>query len=274
MSQRTVFTLVIALGLALLIGLQPAQTPDESGPTQITEVTGSGGTEGALASPVPDRVDVPARDRVPGFSYSRPQPGEPDYEDYQAMLSHERYARFVHEGSKPPFYDPEWRAPIEGRREVPVNDDLQLVGGASSLDELVTFVFLAIAEEDGDTIDQMRLNRAEFEGLCWPEFPQSRPYLRIPAQEAWMMHFAAMRKGARKALNLFGGKHYDVIDVRVDRIQEFTNFRLHDGVVLTLEDADGKRETLDFIASIIECRGKFKVFMYDENFEYAGDEDA
>ena len=218
-----------------------------------------------------ETVTISGEGKVEDFTYRRPVKGDGDYKDYKEMLDDPYYARFVHGGGKPPFYDPEWRAPIEGKRQVPVND-LSLEGGAVSLDELGTFLLMAIAEDDGDAIDRLRITRDEFEVLCWPEFPQSRPYLRIPADEAWTLHFANMRKGARKALHQLRGQTFTLAGLTSGSTREYTNFRVFEDLTLRVEDAHGRRQDLPILTSVIECRGKYKVFMFNEHFNDEGGE--
>jgi hypothetical protein len=232
-------------------------TPDVDDLPEGTSVPG-------LVDNRPREVFVEGKNGLPDFTFRLPEPGDPDYEDYQEMLRHPEYARFNHDKTLPMYYDPEWRSHVNGRREVPVND-LVLAGGAVSVEELLTFVLFALGDEDADGVDQLRINRDEFQLLCWPEFPQSRPYLKIPPDEAWSFHFASMRKGAKKAFHEFAGKPLSLVSFDIGSVQEYTNFRILQDVTMTVLDADtGQEIQLDMVEAVLACRGKYKVFMYRE----------
>ena len=262
---------VVAVVLALQgtdAGAEVTHTPLGEQVTDLSSETAASAAQaepGRGAKPVDDRpreVFVEGKNGLPDFTYRLPEPGDADYDDWQEMIHHPEYARFNHDRTLPMYYDPEWRAQVNGRRDVPVNT-LQLAGGATSVDELLTFVLLALADEDGDSIDQLRVNRDEFQLLCWPEFPQSRPYLKIPPDEAWSFHFASMRKGAKKAFQTWSGKPLDLVTFSVGSTREFTNFRLLEDVSETVLDADtGEEQELGAIEAILACRGRYKVFMY------------
>ena len=210
-----------------------------------------------------ERPSSPQAVTIGDFTYRVPRSGDSEYEDYQEMVNHPRYARFNNQGAAQ-YYDPEWRAAVEGRRRVPVND-LTLIGGASSLEELGKFVLLALEQDDSDALDQFRMSRDEYQLLCWPEFPQSRPFLRIPEDEAWTMHFANMRKGAVKTFNRWRGRNFELIQIKPGTVEKFTNFDLISDVDLVVNDVDtGASIVIRALESVIVCRGTVKVFMYRE----------
>jgi hypothetical protein len=243
----------------------PADAPVDRAPeAPDVESLPAGTSVPGMVDNRPKEVFVEGKNGLPDFTYRLPEPGDPDHEDYQEMLRHPEYARFNHDRTLPMYYDPEWRSQVEGRREVPVND-LVLAGGATSVEELLTFVLLGLADEDGDSIDQLRINRDEFQLLCWPEFPQSRPYLKIPPDEAWSFHFATMRKGAQKGFHEHAGRPLDLVSFDIGSVKEYTNFRILENVAMTVLDANtGEEIELDMVEAVLACRGRYKVFMYRE----------
>lgn len=209
-------------------------------------------------------VTVEGTKGAASFTYRVPAQGEPDFADYQEMLAHPEYARFNTSSDAPPYYDPEWRAKIEGKRTVEVHD-LRLTSTTSSLDELARFFLMALAERDGQALDQIRVTRDEFQLICWPEFPQSRPYLRIPPDEGWTFHMASMQRGAKKALTEYGGRNFSLTSLRVGSEERFTNFDLLTGIELVVQDEDsGESLVLDAFETVIRCRGEYKGYMYKE----------
>ncbi len=194
------------------------------------------------------------------WNFARPEAGDPDWEDYREMLRTLYRSSVENSAGFDVPYDPEWRAELTGRREAPLHD-LGLLGGAGSVEQLVEFMVIALEAGDKDMLRDLRLKREEFLYVFWPEMPRSRPFLRIPPDEAWSFHYASSRKGMQETVEQFGGRHLEIRNIRLGEVREFTNFRILRDVVITLKDID-TGETLEMHHSITECKGKFKVYMY------------
>ncbi len=215
----------------------------------------------AALRPVPraaGAAEAPAEFRVP-------TPADPEYADYQEMLRHSMFRSSVENsaGYAPP-YDPEWRSAVTGRREAgPV--DLDFVGGARSLEELGRFVLLAAVDGDGQGLLDLAVTKDEFELILWPEFPQSRPYLRIPSEEAWSFHYADLTKGISRGGLALIGRPYSFAGVFAGRVEDYANFRLLKDVFLIARDEDTNRlEEFSFLGTVAERRGRFKVYLFEE----------
>lgn len=221
----------------------------------------------AGAVPVPpgdtNPVAVLARNGVEGFVYRVPAPGDPDHADYREMLRHPRWARQVRPGAVI-YYDPEWRAEVRGRREVEKHG-LRLTGAMRSVEEVVDGFLRALAEEDNQALNFLRTTRDEFQLILWPEFPTSRPFLRVPAADAWAFQFATLNRGAAKAMTELGGRNLGLLDFHIGKTEEYTNFRLLLDVIATARDEDtGEELEIDMLNGIVECRGEYKVYLYKD----------
>ncbi len=177
-----------------------------------------------------------------------PAPGDPEYADYLEMLEQPMFRSSVENspGFAPP-YDPEWRSVLAGRRNAGLVD-LEFVNGARSLEELGEFVVLAAMDGDGQALLDLAVNKDEFELILWPEFPQSRPYLRIPSGEAWSFHYSDLTKGISRGGLALLGKPYTFAGIRAGGTREYTNFRFQEDVVLSCQDeATGQIEEFAFV---------------------------
>jgi hypothetical protein len=194
-----------------------------------------------------------------------PQPTDAEYADYLEMLAwvKGRSALRSVPGYAPP-YDPEWRAARTGRRAAAAVDR-PLEGGASQLDELASAILAGLLARDAAALQAVRVTRAEFEVILWPEFPQSRPYLKIPVHEVWGFQDARSHQGVKEALARFGGRELAFEGLRWGRRLPYTNFTLYRDLVIEARDPrTGEPVDVDVAPAVVERQGRFKVLVYDD----------
>jgi hypothetical protein len=199
-------------------------------------------------------------------TFTVPTPQDPEWEDYLEMKKHRPFQSFMdgREGYAIP-YDPEWRALVRGYRDAePV--DYDLIDTYSSLEDLANDVLRAIREEDSQFLREMHIRMEEFETLCWPSFPQSRPYVRIPVSEAWGFHFASCTSGLMDLVQKHGKKDLVLDRVEVGKRLEYPpNFALLTDVKIVAHDREtGQLTTIDNVQSVIEQKNQFKVFVFKD----------
>lgn len=189
-----------------------------------------------------------------------PIPGDPDYADYREMLAEPRLRSSVE--NSPGYampYDPEWRSVVEGRRRVGPTS-LEFTEGETSLRNLGDALLKAVREHDLNLLNSVRVDRDEYQLILWPEFPQSRPFLRIPPDEAWMFQSARQRKGLEEVLARYGDRDLSMESLQVGSKEPFTNFTLYRGVTLTATDVkNGKTVQVLKDATVAERNGRFKL---------------
>lgn len=199
-------------------------------------------------------------------TFTVPAPGDREWEDYLEMKKHRQYQSFMdgRDGYAIP-YDPEWRALVRGHRDAPPVD-YQLVGTYSSLEDLAREVLRALHDKDAAFLREMHLRMEEFETVCWPSFPQSRPYVRVPVQEAWGLHFAACTSGLAGMMNEHGGRDLVLDEVEVASRTEYPpNFHLLDGVTIHAHDRQTNQSvTIQNVDGVIERDGRFKVYIFED----------
>lgn len=160
--------------------------------------------------------------------------------------------------------DPESSSVRLGRRHARTVR-LQLTDGARSLTDLAQMLIAGLEARSERALHARRLTRNEFEVICWPEFPESRPITRITAQDAWELSDPTSRAGASRALSAYGGRPLSLIRVRAAIREPYRNFVLHRGVVIEARDEQsGAIVSLTFAPSVVERKGVFKVLMYKD----------
>lgn len=206
-----------------------------------------------------DKAVIVSRDEADTFTV--PLPGDPQWADY---LEYRRAFRTVLDNS-PGFvtpYDPEWRTQLSGVREIE-DPQFELFGGSASLRELLQQVLDALAAEDEQAMVDLAIRKEEFEIICWPAFPQSRPYLRYKWEEAWGFQYAGIVGGIKEGVRRGAGRTLTVSSVAYDEIKDYGNFRLYNGVKVGAVDQEtGESLEFEFIDSVIERNGVFKVYIY------------
>lgn len=248
---------LIALGAVVIVARANRSVGGVDRPAPQTAMAPPTSTVSQVAS-LPDSVTLAPGPN--GFIYRFPKPGDQDYADYQEMLRHPAYAP---SGSPTP-YDPEWRSFVTGRREVALHDRALSPGGAASLDDLGEEFVVAARNQAEESLAEIRITRDDFTDLLWPEFPQSRPYVHIPVDEAWFFEAAKLHEGAVSAQNMAKGRALVLEGVQTTRVLEFTNFRMHVVSILAKDEKGG--ESVDLTgeegATVIECRGRFKFYLF------------
>lgn len=257
------FTLVAALVVAIGTGVTRALIPGSAGDT-FRDPT-SREAPPATRRPEHARNAAPVTFASPDGSirFSVPRPGDSVYDDYLEMLQHPRYqSAFSNAPGYALPYDPEWRSVVRGRREVdPVEHEFE--GGERSMEELAAAFVAALEDGSEQALFDLRVNRHEFEAILWPEFPQSRPYLKITTNDAWMLHHSASLSGIRMIAASYRGHELELVDVAFEDAFEYTNFTMFRNVVIRVRDRATQTEhDIQAIPAIVSRNGRYKAYMY------------
>jgi len=194
-------------------------------------------------------------------TFTVPLPGDPRWPDY---LEFRRAFPSMNDNSRgyAIAYDPEWRSVQRGYREVPA-PGMELFGGADTLRGLIRRVLEEVGAENDYGLVDLALRKEEFEIICWPSFPQARPYTLAYWTDAWRFQYANIISGIREAKLEAGGREWDLESIGYDEIEDFQHFRLYNGVTVRAKDrANGDVAEFDWVDSVIERNGTFKVYMY------------
>lgn len=194
-------------------------------------------------------------------TFSVPLPGDPEWADY---LEFRRAFPSMNDNS-PGYalaYDPEWRSVLRGYREVP-EPGMELFGGSDSLRGLVELVLEAVSEENRQAMLDLALRIEEFEIICWPSFPQARPFTLSLWEDAWRFQYANYAGGIREAMDEAGGVPLTLDSIAYGEIEDFQHFQLFNGVTIrAVREDTGETLEFDWLDSIVERNGVYKVFLY------------
>jgi hypothetical protein len=259
---------VLALVVVVLGALAWISRPADPGPTPMAAGLGPAGLDDPRI-PEGARVRGPGGDpsfTFAGQTFSVPEPGDREWEDYQAMLRHPRVRSSVQDapGYRIP-YDPEWRTLITGRRVVAPND-LPVVGGAGDVEGLARAVLTALHAKDAARLLELGVEEEQWKEVYWPAFPQSRPYLKIPVEEVWDLHRAENRSGVDRMLRELSDRDLVLESTSHGAPERYTNFTLLPDLRIRAVDAStGEIVEIDQVKTLALRQGRYKVYMYSES---------
>ena len=194
-----------------------------------------------------------------------PEPGDPNYADYQEMLRQPEYDLSVANspGDRLP-YDPEWRSMRTGKREVAVHDRLFTSGGSTSLEGLAQDYIFGLNQVDEVVLRGLQVSKSDFLDVLWPEFPQSRPALSIPGDESWFFTAAKLDEGLSKTVGQCKGRRLKLEGARVTSVKQFTNFRVLEVEITAQDETTGESITVtgDKGGTVAERLGRYKFYLY------------
>jgi hypothetical protein len=259
LSAAPLFLLLVAVGAVAWWAIDHAPSPVRA--------------DGAGAAPPPPNAENAAL-VAPKTQSLAPKSNERDLGAYGnanglevtgVQARHIRYRSPLE--SSPGYYppaDPESLSVITGRRDAP-EVSLELSGGAASLDDLARAFLAGVVRKDERALHALRVTRAEFEAILWPEFPQSRPITHIPVSEAWGFETASSLAGASRAIGSYGGRPLTFLRADYARAETFRNFNLlRDVRILIRDPRDGRAIGLAYLPSVVERHGRYKALIFKD----------
>jgi len=163
------------------------------------------------------------------------------------------------QGWYPPA-DPESASVRLGRRAAkPV--DMPFSGGRPSLEELAQAIVAHVSTNVPDSLLGLCVTKGEFEAILWPEMPQSRPATGLLPIDGWRVLQNRLVSGTRGAAADWGGQPWTLVRVEAGAgVTHFTNYDLHRGIVLVVKDEAGTERRMDFLRTVAERDGVFKIY--------------
>ena len=178
--------------------------------------------------------------------------------ELQQVADSIRAAR-IRQGWYPPA-DPESASVRLGRREAPLVS-AAFTGGRRSLGALGRAIVKGVSDNAPDSLLALCITKQEFETILWPEFPQSRPATGLLPMDGWRVLNNRLVSGTRGAAADWGGQPWTFVRIEATAgVQEFRNFDLHRGIVIVVKDAAGTEQRLDFLRTVAERKGVFKIY--------------
>jgi hypothetical protein len=159
-----------------------------------------------------------------------------------------------------PLSDPDSAAERLGRRPNAPWVDTPFTGGARSLEALGRAMCGAYHATSVDSMLRLCVTEDEFRVILWPEFPQSRPATGVRWEDAWPVLFGRLNGGSVSSVREMGGHLYRLLSVNPGTTVPYRNFKLHNHVTFVVQDDAGQVRHIDWIRSIAERKGRFKVY--------------
>jgi hypothetical protein len=159
-----------------------------------------------------------------------------------------------------PLHDPDSLAEALGRRPNAPRVQMEFHGGPRSLDELGRAVCHALHTGAPDSMLALCVKSDEFRVILWPEFPQSRPATGLHWDDAWMILWARLNGGSIQAVREFGDHYWELVRLEYAAVVPYKNFRLYNGITVTVKNDEGEVSRFTFIRSIAQRKGRFKIY--------------
>jgi hypothetical protein len=133
-----------------------------------------------------------------------------------------------------------------------------------SPEALACAVLEAFATEDVARLKSLPLSKDEFRLYAWPKLPASRPERGLPLEYAWGELSQKSRNAIAANYARHKGRKLELISIRFkDGRTDYGSFVVHRRSELQVRDpASGKEETLELFGSVMEWKGKYKLFSY------------
>ena len=159
-----------------------------------------------------------------------------------------------------PLHDPDSLDEVAGRRLNAPAVQMQFHGGARSLDDLGRAVCHALHTNSPDSMLALSVQSDEFRVILWPEFPQSRPATGIRWDDAWVILWGRLNGGSVSSVREYEDHYYGFVKIEYAKVVPYRNFRLYNGITITAKSDEGKIEHFNFVRSIAERKGRFKIY--------------
>jgi hypothetical protein len=138
----------------------------------------------------------------------------------------------------------------------------RFVGSLESQQALVEEFLRALEAKDEARLESLALSEEEFKTEAYPEMPA---YGKIPADFAWQQLHEKSRAGLETVLAHQGGRAYalEAVTFRGDHTA-YSSFVVHRRPMVKVRDRQtGEERTLALFGSILEHRGRFKLFSFN-----------
>ncbi len=124
-------------------------------------------------------------------------------------------------------------------------------------------VVRGFAEKDLEALRELALTEAEFTDLVWPKLPASRPERNLPLDYVWKDLAGKSDANLRARLAGWEDRGFVLVSVTfTGEVTDYGTFKVHRDSQLELRDHNGQEQSGRLFGSMIEHRGRYKVFSY------------
>jgi hypothetical protein len=122
----------------------------------------------------------------------------------------------------------------------------------------------ALANEDVETLKSLPLAKDEFRLYVWPKLPASNPERGVPFEYAWGDLSQKSRSAVASSYARYKGRKLELVSLSFqDGETDYGEFVVHRKSELRVRDAgSGEELRLELFGSVLEWKGKYKLFSY------------
>jgi hypothetical protein len=260
-GQRSVLGAVILLIAVVLVGVftrKHEPTPIQKSASKRSEPRAEAKRapiDASAPSQAPHEAGTSATPRTADASLPPPVESRPSGEPRSRSM-------FANAPGYVPPDDPESLSVVTGRRDAPPID-MEVTGGAHSQEALARLLLEALQVGDEHALHALRLTRAEFSTILWPELPESRPITHITVDDAWEMSNGQSLSGVSRAVSAYGSHQLEFVRLESSEPIAYRNFSLLRQVIIVCQDwSTGGEVRLKFASSFLERHGRYKVVTF------------
>jgi hypothetical protein len=142
--------------------------------------------------------------------------------------------------------------------------DSPLSNARKTPEALAEAALVALAAEDPEALDALRVTREEYETLLWPVFPDRE---HVPFEFVWSLTGPRSRKGRVEVMSEYGGVPLELVKVDLGRKAErYEEFTLYQEARMTFRRMDtGAEEVLPLMDVLVEMGGGWKFLNFGED---------
>lgn len=164
-----------------------------------------------------------------------------------------------------PLVDAESTSVLLGRRLHAPKVAMPFAGGAKTLDDLGRAVCQAIQLENTEALLKLCITDAEFRGILWREFPQSRPATGLAWEDGWRILYPRLHAGCSHAVRDFGGQGYTFVRFeQPDSTLAYTNFTMHSKLAMVVKSPDGAEHVWHWLRAVVGRQGRWKIYSTED----------
>ncbi len=142
-------------------------------------------------------------------------------------------------------------------------EDFRLDRTLESPEAVARAVIAGMGAGNFDALKHLAVTEAEFRDIVWPRLPASRPERNLPMEYVWSDHMAKSDANLRARLAGWQDRGFVLVALTFKGgTEDYGTFKVHRETVLVLKDRDAHEQTGRLFGSIIEHKGRFKVFSY------------
>lgn len=139
-----------------------------------------------------------------------------------------------------------------------------LEGARKSPEALAEAALVAVAANDPEGLEALRVTRDEYEELLWPLLPDRE---QMPFAFSWGMTHPKSRKARSRVLGEFGGVGFELLAVELgDDVEEYPGLTLYRDARMRVRRVDtGQEGVFPLMDAIVVMGGGWKFLNFDED---------